>query len=104
MTNYRFDAQNARTAALACWGTPANTINQKEIMSSKLIDTVAQALTLGGAKADLSYWQEESKAAVIAIAEFLENHYEDDPDVFIFDVCEWMKEVAQHRSEGDFDD
>jgi hypothetical protein len=30
MTNYRFDAQNARTAALACWGTPANTINQPE--------------------------------------------------------------------------
>jgi hypothetical protein len=103
MTDYRFDAQKARTAALACWGTPANTINQEEIMSSKLIDTVAQALTLGGAKADLSCWQEESKAAVIAIAEFLENHYEDDPDVSIFDVCEWMKEVAQHRSEGDFD-
>jgi hypothetical protein len=30
MTNYRFDAQNARTAALACWGTPANTISQPE--------------------------------------------------------------------------
>jgi hypothetical protein len=68
-------------------------------MSSKLINTVAQALTLGEAKADLSYWQTEAKAAVIAIAEFLENHYEDDPDVSIFDVCEWMKEVAQHRSE-----
>jgi hypothetical protein len=30
MTDYRFDAQKARTAALACWGTPANTINQPE--------------------------------------------------------------------------
>jgi hypothetical protein len=30
MTDYRFDAQKARTAALACWGTPANTINQPD--------------------------------------------------------------------------
>jgi hypothetical protein len=30
MTDYRFDAQKARTAALAYWGTPANTINQPE--------------------------------------------------------------------------
>ncbi len=30
MTDYRFDAQKARTAALACWGTPANTISQPE--------------------------------------------------------------------------
>jgi len=30
MTDYRFDAQKARTAALACWGTPANIISQPE--------------------------------------------------------------------------
>jgi hypothetical protein len=30
MTDYRFDAQKARTAALACWGTPANTISQEK--------------------------------------------------------------------------
>ncbi len=60
-----------------------------------LIKHVAQALTMGGAKADFSYWEEEAKASIIAVAEFLEEHYEDDPDVSIFDACELLKKIAR---------
>ncbi len=61
MTNYRFDAQNARTAALACWGTPANTISQPEPPADGEVAELVTELKLMARDADAADHTSDAK-------------------------------------------
>ena len=77
MTDYRFDAQKARTAALACWGTPANTINQPEPPADGEVAELVAWLR-NEAKQHADSWPEASAKAT-RLADFLERLAEPEP-------------------------